>query len=113
MTITADAAAPRDFLRLSRAAQWGCESEKTALTATAARARRLLTRPDPGIPCWVASPQSPTPFHRARMSLSRGLLRFKLTDRLNPIDLPGQTSKNPSGVSPIPTPVFFPQRKEK
>ena len=77
MTITADAAAPRDFLRFSRAAQWGCESETTALTATAARARRSLTRPDPGIPCWVASPQSPTPFRRARMSLWRGLLRFK------------------------------------
>ena len=57
MTITADAAAPRDFFRFSRAAQWGCESDKTALAATAARARRSLTRPDPGIPCCVASPQ--------------------------------------------------------
>lgn len=81
MTITADAAAPRDFLRFSRAAQWDLKVKKTALAATAARARRSLTRPDPGIPCWVASPQSPTPFRRARTSLWCGFRRFKRSEK--------------------------------
>ena len=43
--------------------------EKTALAVEAARAQGVIHPPCPVIPCRVASPQSPTLFHRAQESI--------------------------------------------
>jgi hypothetical protein len=71
MTTAADAAAPRDFLRFSRAAQWDLKVKKTALATDVedppkegCQGTAVIDPPGPGYPllgCVPAKPNSVSP----------------------------------------------------